>query len=126
MITYNSSCDALQRAMNQNDFTSLIENAKRINNILVGQAIEPMPSDNLLTASSEIKLLEKTHAIDALMHRNELDTFCLALAELAQPLEDFFNEVMVLDEDLKIRNQRLNLLVKLRSQFSYIADFSKW
>ena len=50
----------------------------------------------------------------------------LALAELAQPLEDFFNEVMVLDEDLKIRNQRLNLLVKLRSQFSYIADFSKW
>ena len=119
-------CSSLQRAMNQNDFTSLIENAKRINNILVGQAIEPMPSDNLLTASSEIKLLEKTHAIDALMHRNELDTFCLALAELAQPLEDFFNEVMVLDEDLKIRNQRLNLLVKLRSQFSYIADFSKW
>jgi glycyl-tRNA synthetase beta chain len=119
-------CRALQKAMNQTDFTLLIENAKRINNILVGQAVEGTPSADLLIAASEKKLIEKIRAIETFMHRNELDSFCLALCELAQPLEDFFNEVMVLDDNLKIRNQRLQLLVTLKSQFNYIADFSKW
>lgn len=119
-------CASLKRAMDLNDFSTLIDNAKRINNILIGQVIEGDPSDNLLTSPSEKKLLQKMRAIDGLMHQDKLDIFCSSLAELAQPLEDFFKEVMVLDEDLKIRHQRLHLLAQLKSQFSYIADFTKW
>ncbi len=119
-------CQALKRVIVRADFGQLIENAKRINNILVDQKIANPLMYDLLETPSEKKLLEKSHLIDGLMGNDQLDAFCLALAELAEPLEEFFKEVMVLDKDINIRKQRLNLLFKLRSQFDYIADFSKW
>ena len=48
------------------------------------------------------------------------------LAELAQPLEAFFNAVMVKCEDPVLRAARLSLLHRLRQAFLRVADFSQW
>ena len=48
------------------------------------------------------------------------------LADLAEPLEAFFNAVMVKCEDPALRAARLTLLHRLRRAFLRVADFSLW
>jgi len=49
-----------------------------------------------------------------------------ALADLAGPLEAFFNAVMVKCDDPALRAARLSLLHRLRQAFLRVADFSLW
>ena len=46
------------------------------------------------------------------------------LASLQEPVDQFFDEVMVMAEDEKVRKNRLSLLSELRHQFLEVADFS--
>uniref|UniRef100_N1R5H1 glycine--tRNA ligase n=1 Tax=Aegilops tauschii TaxID=37682 RepID=N1R5H1_AEGTA len=54
----------------------------------------------------------------------DVKTFVEASLLLIQPLEDFFNNVFVMAEDEKIRNNRLALLQKVASLTKGIADLS--
>ncbi|MDH5662268.1 MAG: glycine--tRNA ligase subunit beta, partial [Elusimicrobiota bacterium] len=47
------------------------------------------------------------------------------LVSLRKPVDDFFDKVMVMVEDKKLRNNRLALLNKIVDLFCKIADFSK-
>jgi len=47
------------------------------------------------------------------------------IASLRGSVDQFFNDVLVMAEDEKVRVNRLNILSKLSSQFLSIADFSK-
>ena len=46
------------------------------------------------------------------------------LAGLKDPINAFFDEVMVMSEDEKLRTNRLALLSKIRQQFSQVADIA--
>ena len=46
------------------------------------------------------------------------------LAILQEPVDNFFDEVMVMADDEKVRKNRLGLLKALRHQFLEVADFS--
>lgn len=48
-----------------------------------------------------------------------------SLCALSEPLSDFFEQVMVLDEDRQKRHQRLALLRSIWEQFQYFADFRR-
>ncbi len=48
-----------------------------------------------------------------------------ALAELEQPINTFFDDVMVMDKDEKIKNNRLALLKSIDTLVNRIADFTK-
>lgn len=62
----------------------------------------------------EAKILEKNYA-DSLLH----------MKELKEPVDTFFDNVMVMDEDPKIRENRLSMLAEIKNLFFKIADFSK-
>jgi len=47
------------------------------------------------------------------------------LAELREPVDAFFDNVMVMDDDEAVRNNRIALLNNLRGLFMQIADLSK-
>lgn len=47
------------------------------------------------------------------------------MAKLQQPLADLFDNVKILCDDLKIRNNRLSLLHKVFAHFEELLDFSK-
>ena len=47
------------------------------------------------------------------------------LAELRQPVDDFFEHVIVNADDGKVRVNRLNILAKIRETTRQVADFSK-
>ena len=47
------------------------------------------------------------------------------LAELCEPINIFFETVRVYDDDKKIRDNRLVLLIKIYHLMDYVADFSQ-
>jgi glycyl-tRNA synthetase beta chain len=47
------------------------------------------------------------------------------LAELREPVDRFFDDVMVMAEDDALRLNRLTLLAELRDQFLNVADISR-
>ena len=47
------------------------------------------------------------------------------LASLRQPVDTFFDDVMVMVDDAALRNNRLALLGELRALFLDIADISR-
>ncbi len=49
-----------------------------------------------------------------------------ALAELRLPIDRFFDDVLVMDEDENLKNNRLRLLNRFESVFSGIADISEF
>ncbi len=47
------------------------------------------------------------------------------LANLRQPVDEFFDDVMVMDKDESLKNNRIALLAKIDSLFMQVADFSR-
>jgi glycyl-tRNA synthetase beta chain len=64
----------------------------------------------------EYKQLDLTHNYDAAL---------ASMSRLRQPIDSFFEKVMVLTEDKELREYRLSLLNTLQHQFTTIADFSE-
>lgn len=58
------------------------------------------------------------------MDKNYLDSL-LIMQELKEPVDKFFDNVMVMDEDPKIKENRLTMLAEIKNLFFKIADFSK-
>ena len=100
---------------------------KRSSNILAKNPPPKKPGKDLSKAAKRLELAmnacEKTlgKAIASADFRNAL----AELARLADPLDDFFEQLMVLDEDPNKRAKRLQLLARLQSLFEQVADFSK-
>ena len=58
----------------------------------------------------------------------EADDYAAALEELAslrKPVDLFFERIMVMDEDLAVRANRMKLLNRFVSVFKDVADFGK-
>jgi glycyl-tRNA synthetase beta chain len=104
---------------------------KRIANILRGAETAPdgEPEPSLFEAAAESALYDALNALEA-DHRDHLARrdYAAALAGLArlkEPVDTFFDAVMVMDEDLAKRRNRLALLGRLRRLFLDIADLSQ-
>jgi glycyl-tRNA synthetase beta chain len=82
--------------------------------------IETGAEASLLKAYQDIQE-EFKQSID----RQQFGDGLAVLLELAEPINVFFDEVMVMVDDEKIRENRLNLLGKITDLFLEIADFSK-
>ena len=110
---------------------SLAAANKRVGNILskVDESFEFNDIDvSLLTASEEIVLNETLSSvqdkIQPLVDTGEYREVLTALAELREPIDAFFDNVMVNAEDEKVRFNRLALLQRLRNVFLGVADIS--
>ncbi|MBK8792540.1 MAG: glycine--tRNA ligase subunit beta [Holophaga sp.] len=116
-------CVALSAFAEDARFASLAQSAKRIGNILKDETPTESFDVAVLQQEEEKRLAERLHALEATQAHTAL---LAALAELAEPLEAFFNSVMVKCEDIALRNARLSLLFRLRKAFLRVADFSQW
>ncbi len=56
---------------------------------------------------------------------NDWQEMLAALAALKDPLDIFFEKIMVMSEDEKIRHNRLALLVAIKNLYLHLADLSK-
>ena len=64
-------------------------------------------------------------AIKEHKENNNLKEYIISLSSLISPIVSFFDKVLVMDKDEKIKNNRLSLLNLLREKFDKVCDFEK-
>ncbi len=126
--------EALTAVRGSADFEAVSASFKRMKNILA-QAKEKgeLPTSEEEFAGTihpaQLKLLTKEEEIadqvKKLAERREYKGALEAIATLRPSVDAFFDQVMVMDPDPKIRASRLWLLIKIVGNFSGIADFSE-
>ncbi|MEP1448384.1 MAG: glycine--tRNA ligase subunit beta [Paraglaciecola sp.] len=103
---------------------------KRVANILAKNAIsEEISFDpTLIQESAEKALADSLELVEAriqpMIEQSDYASALTVLAELRQPIDAFFENVMVMAEDESIRRNRLSLLSRLRGLFLCCADIS--
>jgi glycyl-tRNA synthetase beta chain len=105
---------------------------KRVFNILAKQAADSIPSaidNSLLVDDAEQQLAtsitELSSTIAPLLDQRDYAGVLKNLALLRDPVDKFFDDVMVMVDDPAIRDNRLALLHSLRSLFLNVADISQ-
>ena len=63
--------------------------------------------------------------VEGLFAKQEYEQALNKLADLREPVDNFFDDVMVMDKDEKLKNNRLALLSKIDALFMQVADFSR-
>jgi glycyl-tRNA synthetase beta chain len=105
------------------DFTHLATAFKRAKNIL-GQGQPAASVDpSLFESEAEKGLYDAVAGLQA--GNGDYDTRLRSLARLRAPVDRFFDDVMVMAEDPKVRGNRLSLLRQTLTLFYRIADISR-
>ena len=107
---------------------SLAAANKRINNILKknqpDSKIEVDPS--LFDGATESTLYDELQALESktapLFEAGDYSAALQALAQVRSPVDNYFDEVMVMADDASVRNNRLSMLGNMKSLFSRVAD----
>jgi glycyl-tRNA synthetase beta chain len=63
--------------------------------------------------------------IELYLNRRDYESALLEMTRMKRPIDEFFDQVMVMVEDESIRNNRLALLDEIGKLFLRVADFSK-
>jgi glycyl-tRNA synthetase beta chain len=129
--------DILQRLEAVREF-GLLEDAaalaaanKRIGNILkkVDFAIPQQVNSSLLTAGAETELAQALQKVTPLVQdyfsKGNFTAALKSFATLRNPVDSFFNDVMVMDPNTTLRDNRLALLSQMHSQMNCVADIGK-
>ncbi|MBB6520172.1 glycine--tRNA ligase subunit beta [Pseudoteredinibacter isoporae] len=112
------------------DATALAAANKRVSNILakLESPVADDVNDALLTEAAEKALAkavaEKAEQVAPLFVDANYTEALSALADLRPVVDSFFDDVMVMADDMDLRNNRLALLNKLRQLFLQVADIS--
>ncbi|MES9887176.1 MAG: DALR anticodon-binding domain-containing protein, partial [Candidatus Sedimenticola sp. 6PFRAG1] len=67
----------------------------------------------------------KSNLVNPMLDQYDYEGSLIALADLKEPVDHFFDEVMVMADDPAIRNNRLALLNQLSGLFLGVADISR-
>ncbi|AOP41566.1 glycine--tRNA ligase subunit beta [Edwardsiella piscicida] len=103
---------------------------KRVSNILTksGDVLAEQVQAVLLKEPAEIRLaanlITLQEKLAPLFADGRYQEALVELATLRQPVDDFFEQVMVMADDEQVRINRLTLLNKLRDLFLQVADIS--
>jgi glycyl-tRNA synthetase beta chain len=128
--------DVVERLEAVQAFAALPESAslaaanKRITNILKKtDAPSGEVQESLLREDAEKKLYQSIQRVrpqvDAAFHARDFTGTLKTLAQLRDDVDAFFNDVMVMADDVALRNNRLALLSTLHTMMNRVADISK-
>ena len=104
---------------------------KRISNILkkITTAIPTACTSKLLQIPAESALYEALKAaspgLDAAYEKRQFVELLKALVALSSPIDQFFADVMVMDPNPQLRDNRLALLQQLHQKMNLVADLGK-
>ena len=110
------------------DSTKTIQSFVRVSNLAAKADSTDIKAD-LFTVDAEVTLYKAFEAIkvvaEELIGKNDYTGALEALQKLSMPINSFFDSVMVMDDDLKIRGNRLALLKSMDNLLSQVAAFGK-
>ncbi len=120
--------NALNAIRSRDAFMVLSESFKRIRNITRENVSTDVLPD-LLKDDAEQKLEAIVQAVRTeilpMIEKQDYDRALEVLLQMKEPVDRFFDEVMVMAEDQDLRRNRLNLLTVLRELVLHIGDISR-
>jgi glycyl-tRNA synthetase beta chain len=126
--------EALTAFINTEDGKNLVAGYKRAANILAAEEKKGAVVDNVIDATlfaspEETALFEAVNQSSNLagqaIEKEDYSGAMQALSALREPVDSFFEKVLVNDPDDKVRLNRLALLAEIRRATARVADFSK-
>jgi glycyl-tRNA synthetase beta chain len=130
-LDFDARLKALRAFLDLPEATSLAAANKRIANILrkAGETQHKEVDVETLKDPAEIRLFDAMRslreAVATALAQREYANALGRLAQLRPPVDAFFEQVMVMDEDPRLRANRLALLAQLHGLFIGIADLSR-
>ncbi|MBU0484769.1 MAG: glycine--tRNA ligase subunit beta [Proteobacteria bacterium] len=124
----NLKISALTTISKEPAFPILAGSFKRVRNI-IKEHQDTKVAEELLTEGAEKRLFAALQQAEKdttplLANRNYLSAMAVIL-QMKEPVDNFFDDVMVMAEDDKVKNNRLALLTAISKLFLKIGDFSK-
>ena len=126
--------EALSQLLDTEAGKNLLAGTKRAANILAaeekkGTRIAESVDPALLKEEAEIRLFSAVNQAEKeageAIQKQDFSAVMTALAALREPIDSFFEKVLVNDENDSIRANRLALLQRIREATGRVADFSK-
>ena len=126
--------EAVKQVLHMPEFRAIGAACKRMRNILrqaeekgiaPAAAFESLPDSAHEEKSLAAYIEVNGNRVDALRKKKEYGEALTLLSSAREPVDAFFDKVMVMVEDDKVRANRLALLRTLLKEFSTIADFSE-
>lgn len=128
LVVASEKIKALQAFRTNPEFEPISIAFKRVDNILKDFS-NPNVDPKLFATDAERNLYSAAKEIEKqIVDGIEKNDFNLALKEMARlrpPVDAFFDSVMVMDKDEKVKFNRLSLLSEISATFHKIADFAK-
>lgn len=128
--TFLERAKFLMKHRQENAFELLCQAHKRVRNILSKAEFDEKPVDNnYLFDESEIRLNniinESWDLLPSLLASRDFEAVLHMFYLLNPEVKKFFESVLVMDENKKMRYNRLNLLLKLKKLYEKFAIFSE-
>jgi glycyl-tRNA synthetase beta chain len=129
LLDFSDRIQAVQKFRSLPEADSLAAANKRISNILKkAEKVNNKIDSSLFYETAEQDLHKQLTAVEKIVTpKFESRHYSEALTDLAQlrsTIDTFFDDVMVMDENEKVRNNRISLLANVNRLFSTIADIS--
>jgi len=128
LIDANARISALSSFKSRPDFEELAVTFKRVGNI-VKEGVDATIDQSLFEDPAEAALFKTVESVGKIVSAAIVNKdFVLALTEIATlrgPVDTFFDKVMVMADDEKVRRNRLALLTLIARLFGGIADFGR-
>ncbi|MGO9084835.1 MAG: glycine--tRNA ligase subunit beta [Candidatus Sulfotelmatobacter sp.] len=126
--------EAVKQVLHMPEFQAIGAACKRMRNILkqaTEKGIEPAakfePLPDLADEEKKLAAYVEVNSpkVEDLRKKKEYSDALMLLSTAREPVDKFFDKVMVMVEDTRVRANRLALLRTLLTEFSTIADFSE-
>ena len=134
LLTVVRRVEALGKLLDTEDGKNLLAGTKRAANILAaeekkGTAVAAAVDPALFREDAEKKLFSAIDQAEArageAIGKEDFSAAMVALSALREPVDTFFDKVLVNEEDVAVRANRLALLSRIRAATDRVADFSK-
>ncbi|AWK60979.1 glycyl-tRNA synthetase subunit beta [Helicobacter cinaedi PAGU611] len=113
---------ALNAFFEKSDKQALVSLFRRVANILSDEIKPTHIDESLLKLPQEIALFQALKSLKSQALTADVDSQITALFSLKEPLEAFFNSVLVNDENNAIKTNRQMLVFSVHSEFLRIGD----
>jgi len=124
--------DSIKNFREKEEFKKIIELYKRVNNILIqakgkGFLIDTEMREDLLTVEEEknlyYKMIDLKEKVNNFLKEKKFDEIILEFLSFKPTLDNFFDKVLVFDENKDIATNRLKILNYLLNIFQRIGTF---
>jgi len=129
-LDFDQRVQAVQAFRRLPEAAALAAVNKRVSNLLskaeggVAASVEPKYFDNANEFSLYSAIQQADHAVAPMAADRQYSEALARLAALREPVDAFFEAVMVNAEDANVRANRYALLARLRGLFLGVADIS--